>query len=1036
MSNGPIARYSFLPWSRQGVASLVSDPDPLDSTLGTRASLPVRLRLNDAHDVDVTLRLFGPADVLGIDRNQIIRTEPRDQTKDFIPNYLPAVQLSRPDLPWLFTPAAAAAQDRLRPWIVLVVVEQKEGVSLTFGRSQTLPVLEIASPATPAEELPPLDDAWAWAHVQVSGELDAGRTLETILATEPQHACSRLLCPRKLEPNRRYVACIVPGFEAGRLAGLGVSDDSPTLAPAWSDDDPPTSIQLPAYFHWEFSTGDAGDFEALARLLEPRIVPDTVGMRPMDVGRPGFGMPDATDEAPGRILALEGALRAPTAQRTEWTEDARQPFQSALRAILDAPAAQAPEDEPGPIIAPPLYGRWHAAQTVVPEDTPRWFRELNLDPRERSVSGLGTLVVQDQQENLMQSAWEQVEDVLAANRLLVRAQLARSLNASILNQDIEPLTNSTLVQLTAPLHSRLRMSPSTLRRMIEDSRLPRAAASTAFRRVVRPRGSFARRVAGGGHTDRPRAMLERLNAGEIAAAPPRTRPSGAATAADQASAVVKDRLPPALVDRLGPLAPLLLVVALVVLVVAGIGAIVGAPMISIGLIVVSGVLAAVVATARRSAARRKTADTLRGARFSPEEIEAVPPRPRFGLLAEQEKPPDPPPWSLVASGPDSAAAAAFRQAATTFHTTIARTVDLADVPEPPALDLAAVRTTMLARLDPEVTVPTRMAARVQIAPGLWAPTDPIEPIMVYPRFERPMYEALRDLSQELMLPGLEAVKPNTVTLLETNPRFIEAYLVGLNHEMARELLWRAYPTDQRGSYFRQFWDVRGRVPSPRTAADVEKLKDIPEIHRWRSQNGLGTNMTGGSIAGRLVLLVRGELLRRFPTAIVYASRARFETGPDDRPTRKRVPTDEERYPLFRGTLEPDVTFVGFDLEEDEARGEPDPASGDPGWFLVIQQQPTEPRFGLDIAVEFADTVDTLTTWDNLSWGHLAADADTFAAMTHIRLDSPLPQTGAVHDPPGVGWDVNAAQQAFITLQKPVRVAIHADDMLPADDADG
>jgi hypothetical protein len=1033
MSNGPIARHSFLPWSRQGVSSLLSNADPLDSSLGARVSLPVRLRLNDAHDVDVTLRLFGPGDVLGIDRNQVVRTEPRDQTKDFIPNYLPAVQLARPDLPWLFTPAAAAAQDKLRPWIVLVVAERKDGVSLTFGGSQTLPVLAIAAPAVPAEELPPLEDAWAWAHVQVTGEFGPGRTLETILATEPYNVSARLLCPRKLEPNRRYVACIVPAFEAGRLAGLGVPDDAGTLAPAWSVDDAPTSIRLPVYFHWEFSTGDVGDFEALARLLEPRIVPETVGMRSMDIGRPGFGMPDAPADAPGRILGLEGALRAPTAQRTDWPDEARLPFQGALRAILDAPAAATPEAEPGPIIAPPLYGRWHAAQTVVPEDIPQWFRELNLDPRERAVSGFGTLVVQDQQENLMQSAWEQVEDVLAANRLLVRAQLARSLNASILRKDIEPLATGTLVQLTAPLHSRLRMSPVTLRRMIEDSRLPRAAASTAFRRVARPRGSFARRVDG---TDRSRIVVERLNSGDIAAAPPRAKPSGAATPADQAQEVVKGGLPAALVDLLGPLAPLLLaVIALIALIAAGIAAVLGAPMAAAALVVVAGGLAALAASVRRAADRRRTAEELETARFSPEEIGAVPPRPRFELLDEQQQPPDAPLTDVFASEPDSEAAAAFRQAATAFHTSIARTAELADVPERPALDLTAVRTTMLARINPELTVPARMAVRVQTTPGLWTPADPIEPIMVYPRFDRPMYEALRDVSQDLLLPGLEAVKPNTVTLLETNPRFIEAYLVGLNHEMARELLWREYPTDQRGSYFRQFWDVRGRIPAPRTAADVERSKDIPEIHRWRAQNGLGSNMTGGSIEGRLVLLVRGELLRRFPTAVVYAARAQFETGPGGGPTRKRVPSDEERYPLFRGTLEPDVTFVGFDLEEDEARGDPDPDNGDPGWFVVIQQQPTEPRFGLDVAVEFADTLETLTKWDDLSWGHLAADADAFAAMTHIRLDSTLPQTGDVHEPDGVAWGANAAQQAFIMLQKPVRVAIHADDMLPAEETD-
>ena len=59
-------------------------------------------------------------------------------------------------------------------------------------------------------------------------------------------------------------------------------------------------------------------------------------------------------------------------------------------------------------------------------------------------------------------------------------------------------------------------------------------------------------------------------------------------------------------------------------------------------------------------------------------------------------------------------------------------------------------------------------------------------------------------------------------------------MVGLNHEMARELLWREYPTDQRGSYFRQFWDVSGYLPEAgeNLATLAERLKDIPEIHTW------------------------------------------------------------------------------------------------------------------------------------------------------------------------------------------------------------
>ena len=73
-------------------------------------------------------------------------------------------------------------------------------------------------------------------------------------------------------------------------------------------------------------------------------------------------------------------------------------------------------------------------------------------------------------------------------------------------------------------------------------------------------------------------------------------------------------------------------------------------------------------------------------------------------------------------------------------------------------------------------------------------------------------QALRDLSPDRVFPGLDRVPPDTVQVLQTNSPFIEAFMVGLNTEMARELLWRGYPTDQRGTYFQQFWDTRSAVP--------------------------------------------------------------------------------------------------------------------------------------------------------------------------------------------------------------------------------
>ena len=60
-------------------------------------------------------------------------------------------------------------------------------------------------------------------------------------------------------------------------------------------------------------------------------------------------------------------------------------------------------------------------------------------------------------------------------------------------------------------------------------------------------------------------------------------------------------------------------------------------------------------------------------------------------------------------------------------------------------------------------------------------------------------------------------------------------MVGLNDEMGRELLWRQFPTDQRGSYFRQFWDVGDAIESRclEAAAQVEEeLLDITKLHTW------------------------------------------------------------------------------------------------------------------------------------------------------------------------------------------------------------
>ena len=117
-------------------------------------------------------------------------------------------------------------------------------------------------------ELPDLGDAATWAHAQIA--CDTSAQIAATLAAHPDRTLSRLLAPRRLHPNRGYIAAVVPTYLSGRIAGLG---EDPTghpalvtgLEPAWTALDMPT--RLPAYYAWTFRTGEAGDFESLAQRL-------------------------------------------------------------------------------------------------------------------------------------------------------------------------------------------------------------------------------------------------------------------------------------------------------------------------------------------------------------------------------------------------------------------------------------------------------------------------------------------------------------------------------------------------------------------------------------------------------------------------------------------------------------------------------------------------------------------------------------------------------------------------------------------------
>jgi hypothetical protein len=232
-------------------------------------------------------------------------------------------------------------------------------------------------------------------------------------------------------------------------------------------------------------------------------------------------------------------------------------------------------------------------------------------------------------------------------------------------------------------------------------------------------------------------------------------------------------------------------------------------------------------------------------------------------------------------------------------------------------------------------------------------------------------------------------------------------------------------------------------------AQAEKTRDIQRIHEWPAESTLGTHNARLPFDNkpRVVLLLRGELLKRYPDTIIYAQRAVWGQAPDHQnhltlydetgeKAQANIADDHFRFPMFRAQVEPDIFFIGFDLLLEDARGDPalqQTAEGrartDPnrlGWFFTLQEPIGEPRFGLDehAVTSGDDPTGKTLKWDNLSWANLGASVPIIDLVKPFASQPPnASKTG------GASWNNNAGDMAFILYQRPVLVGIHARDML-------
>lgn len=1103
------ATYSFLPWLRQGIANTITQSDK-DANVKLRASVPIKVNVSGTkpdgnaiptETIEQNILLYGPSDIIGIDSKAIVKTEPRNWITNFEPNYLPYIDFYEEDFPWRYTPAAPN-NNRLRPWLILVVLKEDEFEDGQNIKDKPLPFFKLKDGISAQDIFPKPDELWAWAHVHVNNDLSNGsppnsanadavtQNISNIINQNPDLAYSRILCPRKLEANIGYYAFLIPTFESGRLAGLGrtIAADLVATVCGW---DNAANNEFPYYHRWYFRTGNVGDFEYLVNLLEPKLADKSVGVRDMDVLHPGSNLPPINNPELNGILKLGGALRVPfdtlneddkeeVKKYDEWDENPYpHDFSKAMARRINLTddyanstktieeinknadiTIEIDEGDPDPVITSPLYGRWHALQQRLLKDrndndlphNKNWIHELNLDPRFRVSAGLGTKVVQKNQEEYMHAAWEQVGKIVEANNKIRLSQMAMEVSYRLYEQKLLPQLLNKSIVFTAPVHRRIVHQQLTVKAQVQESVVPEVLTSGVFRSKTRPRGTMMKKLNFNSEITTLN-LIDRVNEGRVIVAPPKKDPEGAINLSDLVKEVEPKNIPSFIARLLRkykwfkflPLLLLLLVLIIVALFFPS------------SLTAVSSSLFAAICIGLFLLFRKwendlKQADAVSQDQQVPESVDSYSKSPDFVITK---------PGNTVIptyGNTDSAEAIRFKEALNDTYNLVKTTFE---EPKRKKLDLAAINTTIFQKINPGVTIPARTLAQIKLPPHIRENmVETFAPVMAYPEIDLPMYKPLADISSELFLPNLNKIEQNSITLLENNQKFIESYMVGINHEMSRELLWREFPPVQRGTYFRQFWDVTSFLPSQPAPDDIkEQLRDIPPIHKWSKintsrlvpsdpssikKNELGSHNQRALTSGKtqLVLVIRGELLKKYPTAVVYAQKAKWGASINDERSLVEIseveannpPSAKLKTPLFEAKIDPDIYFFGFDLDDEEARGTKDPqsTSDDPGWFFVLKERPGEPRFGLDI-----DKSDIIINWNNLSWKDIETQdgkcielnkSISFATYSESIVQENEPNPDDIQ----ARWNpnTNAAELAYILYQVPVMVAIHASKMLP------
>ncbi len=680
----------------------------------------------------------------------------------------------------------------------------------------------------------------------------------------------------------RRIARVVSGrpLEAG-------TDYLAVLVPAfdaagqkrWTGAGPAT---VPVYDHWRFRTATpAGSFEDLAAKLQPGRADSETGRAPLDYPR----VPAAGD------LQVRGAL-APIGA-TDLTLDAD------VRTDLAGLRTPASDDKGRPIVGLPRYGG--AWRVGAPEET-TWGETLNTDPRDRGVAGLGLELGIQLQEELSAEASTNL-GALAESRQRIR-DLVLGLRASTtLWGNRLPADPADQLWLLGPALRRVVTPDGSVADLATagDRALPTGLFSTAVRRMLRTGPARTSLLQAGGV--RPGAVLRAANR-----CPPESKPTDDGLALDDLGVALED-----LEER------------------------------------------------RRRAAETGEVDlqtTLELAeRLAEQALEQLQELARAIVerLADSVAGGEPAPWApaldlLVAattvSKEDEEGVRRLLVAMRMFLETYPEPAgenDLVDLltgledprpkePQCHPVDLDSLAEGVVSVFDPTGPEAPSLVRVLSTIDGL-DPTQPLAPPEVCVGLDRPVWADVQKAFAEWLLPGVGALPEDSVIAVETNPRFVDSLLVGMNEQLVSELRWRNIPVATGCTPLRVFWD-RAHTSSG------ARVDDVVGIHSWSDTSDVGApqHRPPGASGRDLVVVVRGRLFLRYPATVVYLVTAvhgdtpDFDVDPD--PAATRV------FPAFQGRIGADVAFFGFQglPPEDIART-----------WLVLEEPPAGYRFANDVS---------------------------------------------------------------------------------------